>query len=507
MLNFILEAARRCHFFHYVCKNELIIIPGLDGVGKEMSWNSEMTFRAMISSISDGIYITDSEGYCIAYNEAFLRITGISINVVGKNVSTLIEDDLISDSVTIEVINSRRHVSKVISYPSGCEALVTGNPSFDEKGNLVNVVCEVRDLSELNTLKDELKRAKLLNKQYREIIRNYSPVTTGVQKISARDPKMQSILDELPRIGDSDATVLIYGESGVGKGLIASLVHEHSNRSAKGKFIKVDCGAIPSSLIESELFGYEGGAFTGARREGKPGLLDQANHGTAFLDEIGELPLFLQVKLLSVLQDHKILRVGGTTPLSMDIRFVCATNRDLEKMVEEGTFRKDLFYRLNVIPVAIPPLRERKEDIFGLTLSFLDKFCEKYQRSLSFVPEAMDCLYEYSWPGNVRELENVVERLVVLSQTGIIEKTNLPEKIRRTNQDVVLTDPSRFDERKVIPLKAAVAATERHLIERAFQQNKHLGPTAQALGIDISTLLRKCKRLEIRRTATSAGMP
>ena len=418
------------------------------------------------------------------------------------HVSTLIEDHLISDSVTIAVLHSGKRVSKVISYPSGCDALVTGNPSFDEEGNLVNVVCEVRDLSELSTLKDDLKCTKQLNKQYREILINYGPtVINASQKITARDPKMQSILDELPRIGDSDATVLIYGESGVGKGLIASLLHEHSRRSSKGKFIKVDCSAIQSSLIESELFGYEGGAFTGARREGKDGLLDQANHGTVFLDEIGELPLLLQVKLLSVLQDHKILRVGGTVPLSMDLRFVCATNRDLEKMVEEGTFRKDLFYRLNVIPVAIPSLRERKEDIFMLTLTFLDKFCEKYHRSLSFVSEAMDSLYEYAWPGNVRELENVVERLVVLNKTGIIKKADLPEKIQRASQIMVLqgTELPRRYEREIIPLKTAVAATERRSIERALQQNDHLGPAAQALSIDISTLLRKCKKLGITR--------
>ncbi|TGE38995.1 PAS domain-containing protein [Desulfosporosinus fructosivorans] len=474
-----------------------------------MSGNMGITFRAMINSISDGIYICDYEGYCIAHNDAFLRITGIPMDVTGRHVSTLLDDHLISDSVTIEVINSRQRVSKVISYPSGCEALVTGNPSFDEEGNLINVVCEVRDLSELSTLKNELKCSKQLNKQYREILINYGPTMINAsRKITARDPKMQNILDALPRIGDSDATVLIYGESGVGKGLIASLLHEHSGRSANGKFIKVDCSAIPPSLIESELFGYEGGAFTGARREGKVGLLDHANHGTAFLDEIGELPLLLQVKLLSVLQDHKIQRVGGTTPLTMDIRFVCATNRDLEKMVEEGTFRKDLFYRLNVIPIAIPPLRERKEDIFMLTLSFLDKFCQKYQRSLSFISEAMDCLYEYSWPGNVRELENVVERLVVLNQTGIIEKADLPEKIRRANQVIVLqhTDFSSRKDRKIIPLKAAVAATERQSIERALRQNVQLGPAAQALSIDISTLLRKCKKLGIMRGSASAKM-
>lgn len=474
-----------------------------------MSGNMGITFRVMINSISDGIYICDSEGFCIAHNDAFLRITGISMDLVGKHVSTLVDDHLISDSVTIEVLQSGKRVSKVISYPSGCEAFVTGNPSFDEEDKLINVVCEVRDLSELNSLKDDLKCSKQLNKQYREILINYGPtVTDASQKITARDPKMQSILDELPRIADSDATVLIYGESGVGKGLIASLIHEHSSRSSQGKFIKVDCGAIPSSLIESELFGYEGGAFTGALREGKVGLLDQANHGTVFLDEIGELPLLLQVKLLSVLQDHKILRVGGTVPKPMDIRYVCATNRELEKMVEEGTFRKDLFYRINVIPVAIPPLRERKEDIFMLTLTFLDKFCEKYHRSLCFSSEAMDSLYEYSWPGNVRELENAVERLVVLSQTGIIEKLDLPEPIQQASQVMIRQYyvPSNRIEQKIIPLKAAVAATEKQSIERALRHNEHLGPAAQALNIDVSTLLRKCKKLGIMRVAQSAKM-
>lgn len=475
-----------------------------------MSWNPEMTFRAMIRSISDGIYITDSEGYCIAHNEAFLRITGIPINVVKRNVSSLVDDKFISESATMEVLRTRQRVSIITVFPSGCEALVTGNPAFDDAGNLINVVCEVRDLSELNSLKDDLKRSKQLNKQYREILVSCNPaLNIDEHKITVRDPKMQSILDELPRIGDSDATVLIYGESGVGKGLIASLLHEHSTRSIKGEFIKVDCSAIPSSLIESELFGYEGGAFTGARREGKAGLLDQGNHGTVFLDEIGELPLLLQVKLLSVLQDHTVVRVGGTTRLSMDIRFVCATNRNLEKMVEEGTFRKDLFYRLNVIPVAIPPLRERKDDIFALTLFFLNRFCQKYQRNLSFVPEAMGCLYDYSWPGNVRELENIVERLVVLAQSSLIKKVDLPEKIRRASQAIVQVDTDSINpcKQKIIPLKAAVAVTERRLIEQAFQQNDHLGPAAQALGIDISTLLRKCKKLGIKRVATVAEIP
>lgn len=468
-----------------------------------MSQDLEITFRAMINSISEGIYMTDSEGYCIAHNEAFLRITGITTEILGQHVSTLLKAGLISDSVTIETIRCGQRVSKVIIYPSGCEALVTGNPAFNEHGNLINVVCVVRDLSELNALKDELKLTKQLNKQYQEILKSFSPILNVAQeKIIVRDPKMQSIMDMIPRIADSEATVLVYGESGVGKGLIASLIHEHSNRSVKGQFIKVDCAAIPLSLLESELFGYERGAFTGARREGKPGLLEMANHGTVFLDEIGELPLFLQVKLLNVLQDRKIQHIGGTHPVPVDIRIVSATNCDLERMVDEGTFRQDLFYRLNVVPVVIPPLRERKEDILVLALSFLDRFCQKYQRSLSLAPEAMDCLYEYSWPGNVRELENTIERLVVLAQTGLSKREDLPEKIRRALPIALMTDPARPAEREMLLLKAAVAITERQLIERALQHNDRLGPAAQALGIDISTLLRKCKKLGIKRAKT-----
>ncbi|SFG62983.1 PAS domain S-box-containing protein [Desulfotomaculum arcticum] len=468
-----------------------------------MRQDLEITFKAMINSIGDGIYMTDSEGYCIAYNEAFLRITGITNEIMGQHVSTLLVANLISDSVTIETIRSRQRVSKVIIYPSGCEALVTGNPVFDEHGNLVNVVCVVRDLSELNALKDELKLTKKLNKQYQEILKNFSPILNVTQeKIIVRDPKMQSILDMIPRIAASDATVLVYGESGVGKGLIASLIHEHSGRAEKGQFIKVDCAAIPSSLLESELFGYDRGAFTGARREGKPGLLEMANNGTVFLDEIGELPLFMQVKLLNVLQDRKIQHVGGTHPVPVDIRIVSATNRDLERMVDEGIFRQDLFYRLNVVPVVIPPLRDRKEDILVLALSFWDKFCQKYQRTLSLSPKAMDCLCDFSWPGNVRELENTIERLVVLGSTGLIKKEDLPEKIRQTFPIALVNNPFRPVDSGMLPLKAAIAVTERQLIERALLHNDRLGPAAESLGIDISTLLRKCKKLGIKRAKT-----
>ena len=460
----------------------------------------EIQLRAVINSITDGIYLTDSTGTCIAYNYAFKRITGIDIDVIGKNISYLIKNNLISEAVTLETINTQRHVSKIIKYPSGCEALVTGNPIFNENGELVAVVSTVRDITQLNTLKDELKKSKRLTEQYRAALKNIKSQSNAFfEKFVARDSKMQQIMILVRHVADSDATVMISGESGVGKGMISELIHNQSDRAQKGQFVKVDCGAIPPTLIESELFGYEKGAFTGALQTGKLGLFEIANHGTIFLDEIGELPLSLQVKLLSVIQDRCVSRVGGTKPIKIDVRILCATHRNLEEMVEEGTFRSDLYYRLNVIPVTIPPLRERKEDILVLTLSFLGRFTKKYGRSVTIAPEVLDRFLVYGWPGNVRELENIMERLVVLNQDGTIKNEDLPEKINlylHTQQDKV-----RFIERQeVIPLKVATAATERKLILLALDKNKTLLSAARQLDVDISTLLRKCRKYGIRRT-------
>ncbi|HWJ02620.1 MAG TPA: sigma 54-interacting transcriptional regulator [Verrucomicrobiae bacterium] len=464
-----------------------------------MTINVESQLKAVIESIGDGIYVTDTHGVCITCNEAFKRITGIDSDIVGKPVTYLLQHQFISEAVTLETLSTRRRITKVIKYPSGCEALVTGNPVFDEAKSLIGVVATVRDLTELNALRDELKQSKRLAAQYLKTIKNLNaPGRASLDRFIVRDPKMQRVLEVVSRVAESDATVMIYGESGVGKGLIAELIHEQSSRSRKGKFIKVDCGAIPSALLESELFGYERGAFTGARHEGKTGLFELAHGGTLFLDEIGELPLTLQVKLLTVLQDRRILRVGGTNPISIDVRILCATHRNLEKMVTEGSFRSDLFYRLNVIPVMVLPLRERKEDILVLTLSFLEKFCSKYNRSTSIAPEVLDCFLEYPWPGNVRELENTLERLVVLNQDGSIKIEEVPERIKIHFQPLVNKQAPPIN-KEVITLKHAVATAETEAIRLALQQSKTLAQAAESLGIDVSTLLRKSRKHGINR--------
>ncbi|MBE3588459.1 MAG: sigma 54-interacting transcriptional regulator [Thermoanaerobacteraceae bacterium] len=470
-----------------------------------MGLNLETQLRAVIESISDGIYMTDAEGTCIASNSAFKRITGIQENVVGKHVTYLLQNKIISDAVTLETISTRKYVSKIIKYPSGCEALVTGNPVFSEDGELLAVVCTVRDLTELNTLKEKLEKSKTLAEQYLATLKKLkAPFNTiSWDKFIVRDSKMQRVLDLILRIADSDATVVLHGESGVGKGMIAHFIHEQSNRAKKGQFIKIDCGAIPPTLLESELFGYERGAFTGARTEGKTGLFELANHGTLFLDEIGEIPLSLQSKLLNVLQDKTIMRVGGTKPIPINIRIICATNKNLENMVTDGTFRADLFYRLNVIPITIPPLRERKEDILVLTVTFLKRFSEKYNRFVTILPEVIDYFLEYPWPGNVRELENTMERLVLLSQNGVIRLEDLPEKIKIYVQQQIKPPLEQTQMCSAITtnmeLKKALAEVERNLIKLALLQNRTLAAAARSLGIDISTLLRKCRKYGIKR--------
>jgi len=294
---------------------------------------------------------------------------------------------------------------------------------------------------------------------------------------------MREVIDLTIRVARVDSTVLILGDSGVGKEVVAGLLHKAGNRS-KHPFIRVNCGAIPENLLESELFGYEGGAFTGAKREGKPGMLELAHKGTLFLDEIAELPPALQVKLLTVIQERVVTRLGGTKPIQVDLRILAATNRNLYSMVEQGLFRADLYYRLNVIPIVIPPLRERKEDIPFLVSHFLQKFNKKHRQVKSIDPGAMDILYHYPWPGNVRELENLVERLVVITPGDIIEARDLPIN--------VLNKGSSFSDNGSL--------SEKEIITELYHRLRSTRKVAETLGVNQSTVVRKIKKYNITKS-------
>ena len=285
---------------------------------------------------------------------------------------------------------------------------------------------------------------------------------------------MQNILATIERISRFDTNVLFTGKSGVGKTMYSKLMHSRSDRK-DGPFIHINCGAIPESLIESELFGYEKGAFTGARNEGKPGLVELANRGTLFLDEIGDLPLNMQVKLLKVIQDKKLTRIGATDEKTVDFRLITATNKDLEAMIEKNEFREDLYYRINIITLEIPRLKDRKSDIFPLLKLFLDKYNKKYGLKRTIANSSIDALVEYDWPGNIRELENTVERLVLSTDEYMITNDNLPLKLKA---DVV---GRPVMENKT--LKEILESVEKRVIVEAYKKIGTTTGVAKALGI------------------------
>jgi len=350
------------------------------------------------------------------------------------------------------------------------------------------VLATARDITELDRLQRQVERMAQDRERYHHELAGLRAGQVGRTEVIGSSPAMQRVMDLVRRVAPVDSTILLLGESGVGKGVLAAEIHRLSPRRSR-PFVRIDCAALPASLLESELFGYSPGSFTGARREGKPGLIEQAHGGTLFIDEIGDVPLELQVKLLHVIQERRIIRLGAVTPTTVDIRIIAATHRDLESMVAEGRFRADLYYRLNVVPIRIPPLRERPEDIPVLARAFLDKFCARYGVERTLTPEAMARLMAHIWPGNVRELENLVERLVVTLDEREIRPEHLP-----------LPSPggSPVQVREVVPLKEAVAALELELVGEAYRRFGSSVKVGRALGIHQTTAARKIREWKAR---------
>nr|WP_277998751.1 sigma-54-dependent Fis family transcriptional regulator [Moorella sulfitireducens] len=442
--------------------------------------------KSVIEACYDGMVIVDSQGIVRGANEAYERImapeTG-RLLVVGEKLQPgtgQAEEQLYQ--LWHLVRESRKAVTVMYQTPSDREAILTGSPVFNEEGAVSQVVISIRDMTELRHLKEEAMRAAAEI----QVLRARQLAAPEVIRHSL---SMQKVVDQALRVAAVDSTVLITGESGVGKEVVAGLIHRHSPR-CKGPFIEINCGAIPENLLESELFGYEKGAFTGASKEGKIGLLEVANNGTIFLDEIGDLSLGLQVKLLRFLQEQEIYRLGGRQAIKLNVRVIAATNKDLAAMVREKTFREDLYYRLNVVPIRIPPLRERREDILPLARYFLEIFNHKYgtDKRLSF--GACKVLEAYSWPGNVRELQNVMERVVIMGEGDVIRPEHLPIEFQEgtggnTCKWLQLKD--------VLPLQEAREQLERQLITLAIAEYGTLRRAARALGISHSTLLRKAQ--------------
>ena len=441
----------------------------------------------LLESSYDGIWITDHVGKILFANSANAKLLGVPRSELeNKTTQELQDEGVFQTSAILEALQTRQQVSKVCNNPRTClTVLATATPVFNEAGDIQYIFNNVRDITALNEMRESLQDKDEIIRQQNSQLETMK-LRLGVGTIVANSKAFTQVVELARRAATFDgATVLILGESGTGKEVISELIVNTSPRKDK-PYLQINCGAIPENLIESELFGYEKGAFTGADAKGRKGLFEAANGGTVFLDEIGDLPLHMQVKLLRVLQQKRIVRVGGTETVNLDVRIIAATNKDLKQMVKEGRFREDLYYRLNVVPIEIPPLRDRKEDILPLVNHFLTVANRKYHTNKSIYSDTIDVLESYSWPGNVRELENLMENLVITTPGDIIRRENLSERLKFSTEDHGFTEDT-----EVITLKETVERAEYMAIQKAIRQCGSIRKAAVALGVDPSTIVRK----------------
>ncbi len=443
--------------------------------------------RQIAEFSTDGIYVVDTEGITIFVNLAYEKITGYNRKeLIGQHMGDLINRGYFDQSVSLLVLEQERQISILQQIGNDKEVIVTGNPVWGRQGEIKMVVTSVRDVTELNRMTRELKKSRSLH----EIQKNRY-LTNEDHEMIFNSQEMHRIYEQAMTIAPFPTSIIITGSSGVGKEVLANLIHYQSDRKAH-PFIKVNCGAIPESLMESELFGYEYGAFTNARKDGKVGLFELADKGTILLDEIAEMPMPVQVSLLRVLQEKMIRRVGGTKSISVDLRVIAATNKDLHNMVRQGLFREDLFYRIAVVEIEIPSLKNRKQDIRPLIEHYLGYYCKRFRLNKQLTETCFDYLERYSWPGNIRELRNVMENIVVATSADLISLEHLPLPIRTQSQFAM----EEFED--IRGLKSEVEKFERVIIQKALSENSSLRKAAHQLRIDHSTLIKKMKRLNLQ---------
>lgn len=438
--------------------------------------NSELL--AVVNSIGHGVIAVDKKGVVLHFNKMAQDLLQLSSkDLVGKSIETVTEDSAFMEAIKIgrefekkEIIFRRREEN--VRLPVKMQPILANQ-------QVVGVVALIKDIKKARDFKNYVKGHEDNEAQQIKILGNSDSIKTLKQQVQ--------------RVAKSDSTVLIRGESGTGKELFARAIHTESERN-KGPFVAINCAAIPETLLESELFGYEEGSFTGAKKGGKPGKFELSRQGTLFLDEIGDMPLHLQAKLLRVLEYKSFDRIGGVSPVKLEARLIAATNQDLEAMVKKGKFREDLYYRINVIPFYVTPLRSRVDDIELLLAYFTEHYNKKLGKSVKgFSREAESILLSYSWPGNVRELKNTVEYCVHMTDTCYIEAHHLPQRVRQEKP------PEKKKLARIIPLESV----ERELINEALKvygySLKGKKNAAAALGIGLTTLYRKGKKYHLRQ--------
>lgn len=459
-------------------------------------------YKRIIDHIEEEIFVTDEYGFIQFLNPYAEKVCGVSLeNVIGWHVDDLERKGIISSSITKEVFREKKVCNRMMELHTGNTVLATGIPLYDKNGNLSNVLATSKNLQEM---RDVLTN---LHELTSELDKKESELKELRQHLLAREhyvmesPAMQQVEKNILKVAPTDATVLIEGESGAGKEVIADLIYKFSNRKDK-PFVKINCAMIPEHLLESEFFGYEPGAFTGANRTGKKGKFEIANGGTLFLDELGEMPLTLQAKILEVLQDKNIVRVGGVERIPVDVRIIAATNRDLRAMVKEGLFRRDLYYRINVMPIFLEPLRNRPEDILPMCNQFLKSCNTRFGKSKVFAPSALSYLLQYQWPGNVRELIHTIEHLVIVSDNDVISVEDVKDVLFQSeggseaasmeNRELVLNRNIAFG--SIPSLKLAKQELEISLVRRAYETYHSSYKVAESLGLSQAAVMKIVKR-------------
>lgn len=443
-------------------------------------------FKIILNNPYGSIFITDAKGDVVFVNLGAENLLGKKRrDLLGANVRTLLQEDFYNQSTVLECISHKKIVVGQLKVFHGKHFMSVSVPILNTQGDVIATITNSTDNAIINEYISALDQEQQKNRRYRETLRYLHDMDNPSNTFIAESPRMKVIMATAKRIAETDCNVLILGESGTGKDVLANYIHSQSLRADKS-FIPINCATIPADLLESELFGYEKGAFTGANDKGKIGILEMANHGTLFLDEVGEMPLPLQAKFLRILETGEVQRLGSTVTKKIDFRLIAATNRNLLQMVHDGTFRDGLYYRLNVVPVTLPPLRERPEDMEALAMVFLQRFNMKYNATKKLDERAIHHLRQYDWPGNIRELQNVIERYIITNMdiSSLVQLTAPSPQPDRQEEN---TAPFEFQD-----LKNYMRMVEREYIEKAVAAcDGKIARAAEKLHVHRSMIYKK----------------
>jgi PAS domain S-box-containing protein len=456
----------------------------------------QLQFDTLLKHSTHGIWIMDGDGVVLKVNPAGERLIGIRAqDVIGKNIAHLAEKDVIDQALTPHVLKARHPVTKLL-YVLKTEKYImsSGIPVFDEDGNIILVVVTEYDMTTLNSLQVQLEELRDVADKYKDELAHIKLMDFKKHGIISESQEMKQVLNVSLKLARLDVSnILLLGESGTGKGLIAQFIHKNSKR-VNNPFIQVNCAALPESLLEAELFGFEKGAFTGAGTKGKIGLLELAQNGTILLDEIGELPLSVQAKLLKCLDEHEIMHLGGLKPIKINCTILAATNRDLKSRVKAQEFREDLYHRLNAFNIQMPPLRQRPEDIVELANYFLNKYNQEFGMTKRLSLNAINRLQQYSFPGNVRELKNILKHAVVMSENNLLDEL-IPEMVNADEGQTPEVSP--LSEDKVPSLTEQLNTVEKSILEHALSQYKTTRKMAEFLKTSQSRIARMLKKHQL----------